>query len=232
MKRNRSKDVSPEKAADVPESPYVAGRREWMERYGDYIKQATTWRKVAIGALAIAFVAVAGITYIGSQSRFVPYVIEVNKLGDAVATHPAMVAAQPDQRVIQAELARWVVNVRSVYVDAYAQRSMLDDAYFLVVNGGAAYTTLNDWYRDHNPFDVAKKNTVAIKIDAPPMPVSKDSWQVQWTETVRDRSGGLISSKPWSAIITIAVHSPSSQAAILQNPMGIYIQQFTWSPRL
>lgn len=230
MKRNRSSTTPPK--ADTPDSPYLAARREWMERYGDYIKQASTWRLVAISALAVAFVAVAGIAYIGSQSRFVPYVVQVDKLGTAVAVRPASVAGAPDPRIIQSELARWIVDVRSVYVDATAQRSMLDEAYSLLNGGGLAYTQLNDWFRQNNPFDVAKKHVVDIKIESPPAQVSKDSWQVQWTETIRDRNGGLVSTKAWSAVITIAINAPTSESAILSNPMGIYIQQFTWSPRL
>ena len=35
-------------------------RREWNERYGDYIAQANNWRLIAIAALGVAAVAVAG----------------------------------------------------------------------------------------------------------------------------------------------------------------------------
>ncbi|MBU2822367.1 type IV secretion system protein, partial [Acidithiobacillus caldus] len=29
---------------------YLAARREWLERYGDYIAQAKNWRMMAFGA--------------------------------------------------------------------------------------------------------------------------------------------------------------------------------------
>ena len=48
---------------------------------------------------------VAGITYVGSQSKYVPYVIEVNGLGEAVAVGRAQLAAPADPRVVRASLA-------------------------------------------------------------------------------------------------------------------------------
>lgn len=236
-KRPPKDTQAPPPAATKPgkekaESPYLAGRREWQERYGDYIKQAATWRMVALVSLAVAAIAVIGVVYIGSRSQFVPYVVQVDKLGDAVAVRPASVAARPDPRVIKASLARFVVETRSVYVDSLAQRRFLDDAYAHVVNGGAAFMKLNDWYRKHNPFTRAKKKTVAVQITTAPAAISKDSWQVTWTETVRGRDGGVISRTPWTAVITIKIQPPTTQAGILRNPLGIYIKQFTWSPRI
>ena len=35
-------------------------------------------------SLLIAFVAVSGVIYIGSQSKFIPYIVEVNKLGETI----------------------------------------------------------------------------------------------------------------------------------------------------
>ncbi len=72
-----------------PDSPhsavYLAARREWNERYGDYIAQANNWRLIAIAALGVAAVAVAGNVWQSSQSRVQPFIVEVDKLGDALA---------------------------------------------------------------------------------------------------------------------------------------------------
>ncbi|MDR0354540.1 MAG: hypothetical protein LBJ64_02220, partial [Deltaproteobacteria bacterium] len=35
-------------------NPYLAGREEWLERYGAYIKAAGQWRLIAVACLAIA----------------------------------------------------------------------------------------------------------------------------------------------------------------------------------
>ena len=38
-------------AAADNDSPYLSARREWNERYGDYIAQARNWRRAAFAAI-------------------------------------------------------------------------------------------------------------------------------------------------------------------------------------
>jgi len=47
-------------------NPYLDGRREWNERYGSYIKQASAWRLVAILTTIVSLFAVGGVVYIGA----------------------------------------------------------------------------------------------------------------------------------------------------------------------
>ena len=67
------------------ENPYLSARREWNERYGDYIARARNWRSAAFAALAISAVLALGVVWEAAQSKVVPYVVEVDKLGDAIA---------------------------------------------------------------------------------------------------------------------------------------------------
>ena len=47
----------------APESPHLAARREWNERYGDYIKREAAWRTLAVGSLIVTGIAVAGLVF-------------------------------------------------------------------------------------------------------------------------------------------------------------------------
>ncbi len=71
------------------DNPYLSGRREWNERYGDYIARARSWRCAAFAALAVSLVLATGLVWQGVQRRVAPYVVEVDKLGVAVAVAPA-----------------------------------------------------------------------------------------------------------------------------------------------
>ena len=51
-----------------------------------------------------------------------PYVVQTDKLGDALAISRADIAPPADPRLIRAQLARWIADVRSVYVDVAAER--------------------------------------------------------------------------------------------------------------
>src|ERR1700757_614088 len=87
---------------DGPHSAvYLAARREWNERYGSYIAQAHAWRLTALAALGVAFVAVGGVVWIGAQNHVVPYVVQTDRLGDALAISRADIASPSDPRLIR-----------------------------------------------------------------------------------------------------------------------------------
>jgi type IV secretory pathway TrbF-like protein len=216
---------------DNPHSAvYLAARREWNERYGSYIVQASAWRLTALASLGVAFVAVVGIAWIGAQNRIVPYVVQTDKLGDAIAVRRADVSAPADPRLVRAQLARWVTDVRSVYVDVAAEKHIVTEAYAMVDRNAAAGPTLNDWFSRNDPFKRAQDDTVGVAVQSV-LPLSGNTWRVEWQEETRTRQGGLESSQQWQATITININPPTDDATILVNPTGLYVESFDWSER-
>jgi type IV secretion system protein VirB5 len=209
---------------------YLAARREWNERYGSYIAQAYAWQLAALASLGVAFVAVAGIAWIGAQNRIVPYIVQTDKLGDAIAIRRADVAGPTDPRLIRAQLARWVSDVRSVYVDVAAEKHIITEAYAMVDRNAAAGPVLNDWFGRDDPFKRAQDDTVSVAVQSV-LPLSGNTWRVEWQEDRRTRQGALESSEQWQATITITINPPTDDATILVNPTGLYIESFDWSRR-
>lgn len=206
----------------------IAGRRAWNERYGNEISNAAYWRYTAFAALTLAFFSVAWTCYISSQSRFVPFVVETNKLGDAVAVRPLSPAPIHDEAVIHAQLARWIVDVRSVYGDAPAENALLTDGYATVQPGSQAYLSLNDYLHNNNPFSAGGNKTVTVDVHTV-LPISANVYQIKWTETETGKNDGTSGSTNWTAIVTVVINPPSSEAAIDLNPEGVYVTQFSWS---
>lgn len=216
---------------DNPHSAvYLAARREWNERYGSYIAQAHAWRLTALASLGVALVAVVGIVWIGIQDRIVPYVVQTDKLGDAVAIRRADIAAPADPRLIRAQLARWVSDVRSVYVDVSAEKHIITEAYAMVDRNAAAGPTLNDWFTRNDPFKRAQDDSAGVAVQSV-LPLSGNTWRVEWQEIQRTRQGALESSQQWQATITVSINPPTDDATILVNPTGLYIESFDWSQR-
>ncbi len=209
------------------DSPYLSARREWNERYGDYIARARNWRWAAFGALAVSLVLAVGVAWQAAQSKVVPYVVEVDKLGDAVAVTRADRAAPTDMRVIKAQLAAWIVDVRSVSSDPLAQKSALARSYALTA--ATATIFLNDYYRQHSPF--GQPRTVAVSVDAV-LPISKQTYQIQWSEDARDLQGRDLATTHWIASVTVAFDPPTDERGILSNPLGLYITGISWTQRL
>lgn len=210
---------------------YMLGRREWNERYGSYIADKQRWQTIAFGSMAVSLILAAGVVYMASQNKLVPYVVEVDKLGTASAVQKAVVASQPNQQVIKAHLARWVENTRSVYLDAAAQQAAIKETYASINQGGLAYASINDYFKLNNPFERAKDEAVNVQI-ASVLPISDKTWRVEWKEERRARDGRVIDVQDQQATISIAINPPSDEATILVNPLGIYVDSFSWSKRL
>jgi type IV secretion system protein VirB5 len=217
--------------ADPGLSPYLAARQEWNERYGSYIARAHAWRLTAILALIIAALATGGLVLIASQSQIVPYVVKVDRLGTAIAVDRADRAERPDEAVIVAQLARWVAAVRSVYADAAAQRALVKEGYAMINRRGNAFGALNDHMRAHDPFERARTETVAVEVESV-LPISGDSWRLEWREEVRGRDGVRLSSSQHQATVTISFNPPRDEATLRINPSGLYINSFHWARRL
>ena len=102
------------------QNPYLNARREWDERYGGLISRARNWQLMAAGSLAVAVVAVVGIAFVGSQSKIQPFVVVIDQLGSPVAVaRPAPVArADLDKRLMVAQLAAFIKDVRSIVSSA------------------------------------------------------------------------------------------------------------------
>ena len=64
-------------------SPYVEAHREWDERYADLVLGKRNWQIAAAGPLAVALILASGIVWQSTSSRYIPYVVEVDKLGYA-----------------------------------------------------------------------------------------------------------------------------------------------------
>jgi len=226
-----AQELRPDHSARRGDNPYLNARREWNERYGDYIAQARNWRLAAILAILTALITASGLAYIGSQSQIVPYIVRVDKLGSAAAVDRADQTFKPDNQLIVASLARFIANIRSVYTDAGAERALLKEAYAMINERGDGYVRLNDYMRAHDPFERAKTETVIVEVESV-LPLSADSWRIEWREETRTRDGSKPQSQHWQANVSITINPPSDEATIRLNPLGIYINSYNWSQRL
>jgi type IV secretory pathway TrbF-like protein len=216
---------------NIPETPYLAARREWNERYADYIATANNWRVAALGSIAVSLVAVGGLVWLAGQQKVVPYVVEYNGHGELVRVQRADLAARPNARQMQAALRSWVIGSRTVYVDRRAQQSLIDATYAMTLPSSPAYMALATYHRENNPYTRSANETVEITVHAV-VPVSEETWQVEWTETTKQRSGKVISTKQWQGTFTVAIAPPNDTKQIMVNPLGIYVRHFAWTSRL
>ena len=92
----------------TPANPYLAARWEWSERYGSYVRAAAAWRIVGLVSLTMATVATGYALYLSTTVRLVPYIVEVDKLGNAVSVGMPEQIEYADPRVVRATLGGFV----------------------------------------------------------------------------------------------------------------------------
>lgn len=217
------------------ENPYLAARRVWNEHVGAVVSSRQTWQVVGILSLLIALAAVGGMIHIGSQSKFIPYVVEVDTAGRSVAAGPVEAAAKADPRIIHAAVAEFVSDARMVTPDVALQRRAVFRVYAMLSPNDPATAKMNEWLNgtpEANPFRRAEKEMVSVEVKAV-LPQSPDTWEVDWVETTRDREG-VLKGKPVTmrALVTVYTTEPTSQTSeeqLRKNPMGIYVRDFSWS---
>lgn len=217
------------------DNPYLSARRTWNEHIGSVVSSRQTWQVVGILAMLVALASVGGMIYIGSQSKFIPYVVQVDKMGQIISAGPVTASDKADPRIIHATIADFIGSARLVTPDVALQRKAILKVYAALSPNDPATPKMNEWFNgnaDASPFKRATKEMVSIEIKSV-IPQSPDTWQLDWVETTRDRQG-VMKGEPVTmrALVTVYTAEPTSQTTdeqLRNNPLGIYVRDFSWS---
>jgi type IV secretion system protein VirB5 len=211
-----------------PETPYQRAGQAWDDRIGSARVQAKNWRIAFFGTLALSGGLAGGLVWQSARGTITPWVVEVDKLGQAQAVSPATADYQPTDPQIAWHLARFIEEVRSIPDDPVVLRQDWLDAYNYVTDTGAL--ALNDYARISDPFSEVGKTQVAVEVSSV-IRASADSFRVDWTER-RYVDDALAATEHWSAILTIVVQPPTDADRLKKNPLGVYVHALNWSKEL
>lgn len=213
---------------------YLASRQEWLERYGSYIARAKNWRLAALLFAGACVIEAFGIVHEADRVKVIPYVVEVNKLGESVRLAQAVQAGAFDGNnvITRYVLSRWVNEVFSRLPDNEAEEQQVLHTYDFVSKD--ASRVLDSYFKKHNPYGKDGFRSVQIN-SCLPMAGTKNVWQVQWTETQYGpaKDGAPIQwQKHYEATLQIAISPPATAKLAEANPFGIYITNFTYQETL
>lgn len=211
-----------------PETPYQRAGQLWDERIGAARVQARNWRLMAFGGLFLTTGLSAALIWQSMQSRVVPYVVEVDRLGAAQAVVPADAAYQPTDPQIAWHLGRFIANVRARSLDPVLMRENWLSAYDFATERGALF--LGEYARAANPFADVGRKTVSVQVTSV-VRASDTSFQVKWTESGFER-GSLAGTSRWTAMVTVKLKPPRAADVLRKNPLGLYIDAIDWSREL
>jgi type IV secretion system protein TrbF len=211
-----------------PVTPYQKAAQAWDERIGSARVQARNWRLMAFGSLTLSIGLAVAMTWQSMQSRVVPYVVEVDRLGEVRAVAPAIETYQPTDAQIAWHLGRFIAAVRGVSVDPVLVRRNWLDAYDFATDRAAVF--LNDHARTTDPFAAIGTRSVSVQVTSV-VRASDSSFQVKWTEQVYER-GSLVRTERWTAMLTIVIQPPRTAEVVARNPLGLYVNAIAWSREL
>jgi type IV secretion system protein VirB5 len=215
---------------DTPEAetPYQKAGQIWDQRLGSARVQARNWRLMAFGCLGLAIGLAGGLTWQSLRGTVTPWVVEVDKLGEARAVVPANDDFRPSDAQISWTLARWIEWTRAISIDPVVVRGNWLRAYAYATDKGAL--VLNDYARQHDPFSAIGRISVAVDISSV-IRASDRSFRVAWVER-RYENGSLTATEHWSAILTVVLKTPHDAETLTKNPLGIYVHAVNWSKEL
>jgi len=208
-----------------PETPYQRAAQVWDERIGSARVQARNWRYMAFGSLILAAGFAGALVWQSARGTVVPWVVQVDALGEAQAVAPASADYEPTDPQIAFHLGRFIEQVRSIPADPIIVRQNWLRAYEFTTDRGAA--ALNDYARANDPFTRVGRQQIAVEVSSV-IRASPGSFRVAWTER-RYENGQLSTTERWTAILTVVIQTPRSAERLRVNPLGIYINAISWS---
>ena len=208
-----------------PVTPYQRAQQAWDDRIGSARVQAHNWRLMAVGELLLVGGLSAALVWQSTNGSIVPWVVQVDRLGQAQAVEPAVAGYRASDPEIAWHLARFIEQVRSVPADPIVLRQNWLRAYDYTTDRGAA--ALNDYARINDPFARVGQSQVSIEVSSV-IRASDDSFRIGWIER-RYEQGQQASVERWSAIVTLVLQPPRDAERLRKNPLGIFVHAINWS---
>jgi type IV secretion system protein VirB5 len=218
----------------APDHRLLAARHEFANAFGDLARGKRNWQLVAFWSLGLLAICMVAYIRLASSARVVPYVVEVDKLGQVVVAGEAEVMRAPEPRLIASQLAGFVRAVRTVLPASppQVQADVIRRAYAFVDQGSSAAVMLNTYFADpsHDPRVLGQTVTRQVQVTSTlPVP-SSPTWKIRWTEMEFPLiAGSLTRATAWEGYVTVRLQAPTTADAVQDNPLGVFITSINWT---
>lgn len=209
-------------------TPYQRGQAEWDSRIGTARVQARNWRILALLSLVVTVLLLMVLIIEMSTNKVRLFVAQVTSSGQVVNVQ--MLATQYHPTTAQEEyfIKNFIELIRELPLDPVVAKNNWLKAYDFLSSRGAE--RLNAYFRQNNPVELLGKKTVNVKITTINQ-ISDKTFEAEWTESVVNANGQDEGQKNYAGVFTLTLNQPTTQSEILQNPLGIYIVDFSLSPK-
>jgi type IV secretory pathway TrbF-like protein len=185
-------------------------------------RQVFVWRLAGVGSTSLA--TFLGLTLAMSvvRANVMPAVVATRR--DEISSTLPKIDNTPSDAEIAYGVAEFVKEVRTLSVDPVVVRANWIDALDHVTARGAQI--LNDYAHDESPFTKIGRRTVMVAVTKV-VRTAENTFEIRWEEQIIENSEAVRRER-FIAAIAIALTSPRASRQISKNPLGLYVDRFTW----
>lgn len=226
MKKSKAGDTEPTRDVS-PDTPWGNALAAYEDRVLRVQAQLANWRMFSFFSQAITALAVVGLIWIGAQSKYIPMVMEVDKLGQVVAVKALHgdEAVADTQRMVYREMFDLIENLRTVTTDRQANNDRLEKGFSRL--SGAAENYVRTELRKAPPNVVGATKTVQVKVRSA-LRLTGKSWQIDWEERSFNLGGIETGVELWRATVQYGLEPSSDAKEIRKNPIGFKVPEMSW----
>ena len=219
-----------EKVHDSKEGhPYLSARYTFERLFGDLARGRRSWQSVAFAAVLANLVLAAGFVHVATQHKVVPYIVELDALGEMRAVGQLGVQEIPE-RAITATLRQFVHHLRTVPTDARLFNARLQDAKGHVY-GRAAETLVQELSQERDMLEgmLRRGDTRYVEEISSVLKVPGEGhlYRASWRESTR--IGQDLRDEAYEGHFQLRIETGGTEEVVRANPLGIYVTDYTWT---
>lgn len=211
--------------------PYIKARKEYDEITHNINASKQNWQRIAF---ALGFALIISITsniFTIGRAHMIPYIVQVDNVGRALAMSEAKELPLNDERIIKAFTYQYIEMARSVISDPEALRKDLTQVYQESIRSVQS-NFLDGYYKENNPFDYAQnKGTKHVEMLVF-LKEAENTYSVEWREIERNYDNQVLGESHYKALVTV-IHIPHTNEDQYRenplNPFGLYVTSLSWS---
>lgn len=223
------KKSKPNKNEVKNEVNYEKAKEELFDFYAQQSKRIMTYKILAFLLIGLTTVSTLSCVYLARTSKLIPYVIEVDKVGEAKAIRRAEQQYVPKEMENRYFLRDIVIKMRTIPRDnVLFSRNFQQLSYFLSAPMLKKHenTLLRE---DTNELAKQLISRDVIINSFNKLPNVKDTYQIKWTEKMFSAEGEEINTSNFNGLFKIIIEQPKEIDEININPLGIIVEDFSLS---
>ncbi|MBF0511409.1 MAG: type IV secretion system protein [Candidatus Omnitrophica bacterium] len=211
--------------------PYIKARKEYDEVTHNINASKHNWQRMAFVLTFLLIISMVSNIYTIKKAHVIPYIVEVDNLGRAMAVNEAKDIPVNDERIIKAFAYQYIDMARSIISDPEALRKNLSLVYQESVKS-VQNNFLDLYYKDNNPFDYAQNKGTRHVQFLVFLKEAENTYAVEWKELERNYDNQVLEEGHYKALISI-IQIPLAQEDQYKgnpfNPFGLYVTSLSWS---